>query len=76
MNTGDPDRAIMQRENERSRMVAMGKRADDGQVCTLLLVGETGGGWCIYPHGVGTLGVRVPATEAQRLARAILGGAS
>ncbi len=65
----------MQRENERSRAVVIGKRSDDGTKCTLLAVRETNGHWCLYPHGVGTLGVRLPRAEAERLARVILADA-
>lgn len=62
----------MQRENERGRLVAVGKRTDDDTTCTLLAVLETGGNWCLYPHGAGQLGVRLPRSEAERIARAIL----
>lgn len=67
------DPAIMQRENELARLVAEGKRTDGGAMCTLLAVRETGGRWALYPHGAGQLGVRLPKSEAERLARAILG---
>ncbi|MGH3797737.1 MAG: hypothetical protein ACRDSP_22935 [Pseudonocardiaceae bacterium] len=73
---GEAEPAIMQREDERTRMVTVGKRTDDGTQCTLLAVLEAGGTWCMYPHGAATLGVRVSAAEAQRLARVILGGTS
>ena len=63
----------MKRENEWSRMVATGKRTDDGTPCELLAVNEIGGAWALYPHGGTRLGVRLPRDEAQRLARAILG---
>lgn len=66
--------AVMQRENERARLIATGTRTDDGSRCTLLTVCEIGGAWCLYPHGVGTLGVRLSQAEAVRIARAILGG--
>ena len=72
MGTDDPGKPIMQRENERSRLVATGKRTDDGSLCELLAVCETGGGWVLYPHGGTKFGVRLPKDEAQRLARGIL----
>lgn len=72
MDVGEPDKTVMQRQNELSRVVAVGKRTDDGSLCTLLAVSETGGVWALYPHGAGKLGVRLPRDEAQRLARAIL----
>lgn len=62
----------MQRENELVRLIAAGKRTDDGSKCTLVAVSETGGWWALYPHGASQLGVRLPVAEAQRLARGIL----
>ncbi|MGH3797586.1 MAG: hypothetical protein ACRDSP_22175 [Pseudonocardiaceae bacterium] len=55
---------VMRREHERSRAVVAGKRTDDGTQCTLLVVREVGGDWCLYPHGVATLGVRLSRAEA------------
>ncbi len=65
----------MQRDSERGRMTADGKRIDNGTTCTLLVVHEVGGSWVMYPHGWGTFGVRLPRAEAVRVARAILDGA-
>lgn len=73
---GEGEPAVMQRENERARLTATGTRTDDGEQCTLLAVLETGGNWCLYPHGAGQLGVRLPKSEAERIARAILGEAT
>lgn len=73
MGADEHDPAVSQRKNERSRMVAVGKRTDDGSQCSLLAVSETGGAWALYPHGADKLGVRLPKDEAQRLARTILG---
>ena len=67
-----PEPVIMQRENERSRTTAAGKRTDNGTRCTMLLVAEVGGMWVFYPHGAAQLGVRIPKAEAVKLARAIL----
>lgn len=66
--------AIMQRANERARLVADGKRTDDGDRCELLAVHEVGGTWALYPHGAAKFGVRLPGDEVVRLARAILAG--
>ncbi|MGH4017597.1 MAG: hypothetical protein ACRDSL_27490, partial [Pseudonocardiaceae bacterium] len=42
----------MQRDSERGRMTADGKRTDDGAKCTLLVVHEVGGCWvCIRMAG-------------------------
>ena len=64
----------MQRENERRRMTVDGRRTDDGTRCTLLAVHEVGGGWALYPHGAGQLGVRISAVAADELARTIQAG--
>jgi hypothetical protein len=65
---------IIQRENERGRLTVEGKRTDDGDRCSLLLVQETGGMWALYLHGAAQLGVRVTEEVAAQLARVILGG--
>jgi hypothetical protein len=67
--------AIMQRQHERSRVIVGGKRIDDGSRCELLAVHEVTGVWCLYPHGWGKFGLRLPRDEATRLGRALLGSA-
>jgi len=68
--------AVMQRDNEISRVVVEGHRTNDGDVCTLVVVQERyGGNWALYPHGWGTFGVRVDSANAQKLAAAIRDGA-
>ena len=59
---------VMQRDNERGRMAVYGKRTDNGERCTLVVVAEVGGTWAFYPHGAAQLGVRVAAPEAVRVA--------
>ena len=66
---------VMQRENERSRIAVEGKRTDNAELCTLVVVHEVGGTWAWYPHGGAQLGVRLPRTEAVKVARAILDSA-
>ena len=75
MSAQDPEPVIMQRENERSRVVIDGKRIDDGTRCTVVVIHERTGYWGFYPHGFSKFGVRLPRTEAVRMARAILAGA-
>lgn len=62
----------LQRENERWRLVVVGRRTDDNDQCSVLAVSEVGGTWALYPHGWGRFGVRLPRDEAERLARAML----
>lgn len=66
---------VMQRENEASRVVLDGKRTDDGTNCSLVMVRERSGARALYPHGAAQLGVRLPETEAVRMARTILADA-
>ena len=61
----------MQRAHEHSRLSVEGKRTDDGERCSLVVVCETVGTWAIYPHGVAQLGVRIPQPAAEKLAAAI-----
>jgi hypothetical protein len=63
-------------EKERSRLVVDGKRIDNAERCTLVVVHELGGSWAWYPHGFGKFGVRLPRTEAVKVAQAILDGAA
>lgn len=65
--------AVMQRDNEISRVVVEGRRTDDGDRCTLIVVQERyGGGWAFYPHGWGTFGVRLARSAAAKVAQTIL----
>lgn len=59
-------------EKEYSRLVVEGKRADDGDRCSVVVIHERTGYWGLYPHGWGKFGVRLPRDEAVRVARAIL----
>jgi endonuclease YncB( thermonuclease family) len=61
----------MQREQERSRLTVDGRRTDDGDRCTLLVVQERTGSWVFYPHGAAQLGVRIAGADAGKLAQAI-----
>jgi hypothetical protein len=67
------DDVVMQRENEISRVVVDGKRVDDGDHCTLVVVHERAGGcWAFYPHGFGKFGVRLTKTDAVKVVQEIL----
>lgn len=68
------DKPITQRANERARVVIVGHRTDDGDLCSLVVVHERTGGWRLYPHGDNKLGVRLAQAEAAKMARAILDG--
>lgn len=67
--------AIMQRQNERGRVVVDGKRTDDGERCSLLVVREVGGTCALYPHGAIQLGVRLTGDAAAAVAEFLSGGA-
>ena len=72
-HTAEP--TVMQRENERSRMVVDGKRIDDNTRCSLLVIHEVGGTWVLYPHGWDKFGVRLTKANAEAVAHAILASA-
>lgn len=63
---------VMQRDNERSRVVVEGRRTDDGSRCTLVVIQDHGGCWALYPHGADQLGVQVSGPNATTVANAIL----
>ncbi|MGH3930468.1 MAG: hypothetical protein ACRDTF_10885 [Pseudonocardiaceae bacterium] len=68
--------AVMQRDNERSRIVVEGCRADDGDRCKLVVVHEViGNCWSLFPHGADQFGVRLAQADAVTVAQAILAGA-
>lgn len=65
--------AVMQRDNERTRIAVDSRLVNGGEQCTFLAIHErTGNCWVFYPHGVGKLGTRMPEANAVTLARAIL----
>ena len=55
---------VMQRENERARLVVDGKRTDDRTRCELVVIREVGGTVAIYPHGAARFGVRLAGVDA------------
>jgi hypothetical protein len=57
-------------QRERGRLQVAGHRTDDHSSHTLLVIHEADGLWAI--HGLGTPGVRLPATTMLALAESIL----
>jgi hypothetical protein len=57
-------------QSERARLHAQGRRTDDNNCRTLLVIHEADGAWAI--HGLGAPGVRLTKTEMITLAEAIL----
>ncbi|MCA1672343.1 MAG: hypothetical protein LC799_09130 [Actinobacteria bacterium] len=41
--------SVMQRDNEHGRVAVDGRRTDDGDRCTLVVVSEVGRTWAFYP---------------------------
>lgn len=72
MQDSTPPTVVMQRERQLGRVVAVGRRSDDGATCSLVVVHEAGGDWTLYPHGVDRFGVRLSGSDARRVAQAIL----
>lgn len=64
--------AITKRGDEISRVSVTGRRVEDNDKCTLVVIREAGGTWALYPHGFGKFGVRLPKDEAVQVAKAIL----
>ncbi|HEY2764318.1 MAG TPA: hypothetical protein VGJ13_09955 [Pseudonocardiaceae bacterium] len=46
------------------RVAVDGRRTDDNARCTLVAIREYGGTLALYPHGVGTFGVRLSRADA------------
>ncbi|MGH4023790.1 MAG: hypothetical protein ACRDRV_04310 [Pseudonocardiaceae bacterium] len=63
---------VMQRDNERRRVVVDGRRTDDGTRCALVVIHERNGNWALYPHGADQLGVRIPGKDVLALGRIIV----
>lgn len=55
---------------ERARIVVMGRNAETGSRCTVIVIYEDDGTWAI--HGLGNQGVRISVTDMRALAEAIL----
>lgn len=68
------DKPVTQLKDEHSRTVVEGRRTDDGDLCTLVVVREVSGTWALYPHGDAKFGVRLAGAEALKVAQAILAG--
>ena len=66
--------AVMQRENEYSRIAVDGRLVNGGALCTFLVIHERSRNWAFYPHGAGQLGLWLPEANALAVARFILAG--
>jgi hypothetical protein len=59
------------RPNGRGRLVALGRRSDNGERCTLLVVNEADGSWSF--HGLGaSAGVKLGQADTLALVELIL----
>jgi hypothetical protein len=61
---------IQHQRTERGRVIAVGRRTDSGERCTLLVINETDGSWAF--HGLGAPGVKLSQTDTVALAESIL----
>ncbi len=57
-------------QRERGRVIAVGRRTDSGERCTLLVVNELDGAWTI--HGLGAPGVKLSQADMVTLVESIL----
>lgn len=55
---------------ERARLVAQGRRSDDGSSTTLVIIQEENGSWSV--HGLGAPGVTLSKADMITLAESIL----
>ena len=59
------------RHHERDRLIALGRRSDSGERCTLLVVNEADGSWSF--HGLGaSAGVKLGQADTLALVELIL----
>ena len=59
------------RHRERDRLIALGRRSDSGERCTLLVVNEADGSWSF--HGLGaSVGVKLGKADTVALVELIL----
>jgi hypothetical protein len=59
------------RDRERDRLIALGRRSDSGERCTLLVVNEADGSWSF--HGLGaSAGVKLGKADTLVLVELIL----
>jgi hypothetical protein len=64
---------VMQRENERGRVVVAGMLVDGGGRCTVVAVHyRSPRRWVLYPHGVEKWGVALSDEDAAVLAEGII----
>ncbi|MGH3669381.1 MAG: hypothetical protein ACRDSH_01915 [Pseudonocardiaceae bacterium] len=62
---------VMQRDDERARVVLAGQRTDTGDGATLLALQELCGAWVLYSP-LGEPGIRITREDATTLAEQIL----
>jgi hypothetical protein len=61
---------IQRQRTELGRVIAIGRRTDSGERCSLLVIHELNGAWTF--HGLGAPGVKISQTDTVALAEAIL----
>ncbi|MDQ4031359.1 MAG: hypothetical protein M3332_03455 [Actinomycetota bacterium] len=61
---------IQRQRTELGRVIAIGRRTDSGERCSLLVIHELNGAWTF--HGLGAPGVKISQTDTVALVEAIL----
>ena len=71
VSTPDVPETEQHRHRERDRLIALGRRSDSGERCTLLVVNEADGSWSC--HGLGAaVGVTLSQADTIAVAESIL----
>jgi hypothetical protein len=67
----DVPKTQQHRPRGRGRLVALGRRSDSGERCTLLVVNEADGSWSFHGRGA-SAGVKLGKTDTLALVELIL----
>jgi hypothetical protein len=71
VSTPDVPETEQHRHREHDRLIALGRRSDNGERCTLLVINEADGSWSF--HGLGaSAGVKLGKADTVALVESIL----
>ena len=71
VSTPDVPETQQHRHRERDRLIALGRRSDSGERCTLLVVNEADGSWSFHALGA-SAGVKLGKADTLALVELIL----
>ena len=70
MNAAEQLPETQHHRTERGRVIAIGRRTDSGERCSLLVINELNGAWTF--HGLGAPGVKLSQADMVTLVEQIL----